>query len=260
MICGLAASMASTCGVTSVAPTGSIWVETSWKPFFLARPCTVAWLDRQTEPQLSSSSATLVYFLRHDQVLHRGDLVLGEHVVEAGEAVRGQLAGRVAVGLPPGRQADQDRLVGDRDRQRGLGVGPGLRADDELRVVGLDALLRVELGLRGVGLVVQRDVVDLVAEDAAGGVDVLEERRGAPVVALADLRVHPRERLVAADDDGGAGARGGAAAATATAAAARGERAGQQGGSRCGCYLERNSSSNHCSSFLEPAPHNRAFL
>ena len=60
MICGLAASMASTCGVTSVAPTGSIWVETSWKPSFAARPCTVAWLARQTEPQLSSSSATLV--------------------------------------------------------------------------------------------------------------------------------------------------------------------------------------------------------
>ena len=37
MICGLAASMASTCGVTSVAPTWSIWVETSWKPFFAAR-------------------------------------------------------------------------------------------------------------------------------------------------------------------------------------------------------------------------------
>ena len=63
MICGLAASMASTCGVTSVAPTGSIWVETSWKPFCAASCCTVPWLDRQTEPQLSSSSATLVYFL-----------------------------------------------------------------------------------------------------------------------------------------------------------------------------------------------------
>src|SRR5277367_6949261 len=49
MICGLAASMASTCGVTSVAPTWSIWVETSWKPSFLARACTVPWLDRQTD-------------------------------------------------------------------------------------------------------------------------------------------------------------------------------------------------------------------
>jgi hypothetical protein len=42
MICGLAASRASTCGVTSAAPTGSIWVETSWKPSCLARFCTVA--------------------------------------------------------------------------------------------------------------------------------------------------------------------------------------------------------------------------
>src|SRR5579875_2328789 len=49
MICGLAASSASTCGVTSVAPTWSIWVETSWKPYFLASACTVAWLARQTE-------------------------------------------------------------------------------------------------------------------------------------------------------------------------------------------------------------------
>src|SRR5262249_19713650 len=105
----------------------------------------------------------------------------------------------------------------------------------------------------------KRDVFDLMAEDAAGGVDVLEVRVGAPLVALADLRVHPRERLVAADDDGGVGIRG-AAAATAAAATAGGERAGQQGGTRYGCYLERNSSSNHCSSFLELAPDNRAFL
>ena len=60
MICGLAASMASTCGVTSVAPTWSIWVDTSWKPSCFASACTVPWLARQTEPQLSSSSATLV--------------------------------------------------------------------------------------------------------------------------------------------------------------------------------------------------------
>ena len=60
MICGLAASMASTCGVTSVAPTWSIWVETSLKPYRLASFCTEPWLARQTEPQLSSSSATRV--------------------------------------------------------------------------------------------------------------------------------------------------------------------------------------------------------
>ncbi len=60
MICGLAASMASTCGVTSVAPTWSICVVTSLKPYWLASFCTEPWLARQTEPQLSSSSATRV--------------------------------------------------------------------------------------------------------------------------------------------------------------------------------------------------------
>ena len=60
MICGLAASSASTCGVTSVAPTWSIWVETSWKPYCLASACTLPWFARQTEPQLSSSSPTRV--------------------------------------------------------------------------------------------------------------------------------------------------------------------------------------------------------
>ena len=60
MICGLAASMARTCGVTSVAPTWSIWVDTSWKPYLAASDCTLPLLARQTDPQLSSSSATRV--------------------------------------------------------------------------------------------------------------------------------------------------------------------------------------------------------
>ena len=215
MICGLAASMASTCGVTSVAPTWSIWVETSWKPFCLGEGLHGALVGQADRPAVVLEQCDPGVVPGHDQVLHRGDLVLGEDVVEAGEAPGVQLARRVAVGLPAGGEADQDRLVGDRDRQRGLRVRTGLWSDDELRVVGLDALARVELGVGGVRLVVERDVLDLVAEDAAGGVDVLEVRLRAPVVGLADLRVRAGQGLVAADDDGGVAA-GGIPAATAS--------------------------------------------
>jgi hypothetical protein len=76
-------------------------------------------------------------------------------------------------------------VVGDRDRQRRLGVGAGLRADDEFSVLGQDALAGDQLGVGGGGLVVLYDVADLVAKDSAGGVDVLEER--APQLSVSPI-------------------------------------------------------------------------
>ena len=41
MICGLACSSDSTCGVMFVAVSGTVWVATSLKWYFVASCCTV---------------------------------------------------------------------------------------------------------------------------------------------------------------------------------------------------------------------------
>src|SRR5208283_5364889 len=96
-----------------------------------------------------------------------------------------------------------------------LGAG-GLGADDGQHVVHLDELADVRLGLGRVALVILDDQLDLVALDAAGGVDRVDPGLQAGQVLRLGGRAgkvpdRADEQVRSGGDDGGAARRGAAA-------------------------------------------------
>ena len=96
----------------------------------------------------------------------------------------------------------EDDLVLLRDRRDSRAFGRGERAEQEIDVVAQDQIARDAHRLVGVALGVTRDELDLAAEDAAFGVDLLDEHLRALHRRLADQRARPRQDHRIADADG----------------------------------------------------------
>ena len=124
-----------------------------------------------------------------DLLAHLVDDVLGEpgglhpRVRLVREVVLVELRGPHELGARDRVPVDGLVLLGDVHHRQRRAAGDG--ADQQLHVVLQDELLGLADGRRGLGLVVLGDDLDLVAEDAALGVQLLDRHLHAPRLVLA---------------------------------------------------------------------------
>ena len=240
MICGLAFSRLSACGVSSVAPGLVICEATTLVPVLAREALHVL--------RVAETAGGVVLDDRHarvmpgDDELGDGGQVVGEEdVADAGERVGGQVGGADALARPARLPAEQDLLQLVGDRHRGAGRRRLLRAEDEVRVDLGHALAHESRGRGRVGGVVLRHERDLVAEHAAGLVDHGRPGGRPELVVVAELGEGPDVAAISQMVMGRAGRGAAAAARTAPGRQAGGEdRAGsgatqdlQPGRERC---------------------------